>query len=147
MDAQENKQLVLQGYRLFQSGDIRGLLELYHTDAEWSSPESDYVPFSGKFHGKSGIAQFFTTLGESAQPLRFEPVQLIAEGDRVVAIGQATWLAKPTGRSYDTAWVHVFLMRDGKVASFEVFYDTAAAEKAFHPDQPGDAARASLLHH
>lgn len=147
MNAYDNKQLVLQGYRLFQSGDIPSLLELYHNDAEWSSPESDYVPFSGKFHGKSGIAQFFATLGASAQPMRFEPVHLIAEGEQVVATGVATWLAKPTGRTYDTHWVHIFTLRDGKVASFEVFYDTAAAERAFHPDQPADAARASLLHH
>jgi ketosteroid isomerase-like protein len=147
MNAQENKQLVMQGYRLFQSGDIPSLLELYHNDAEWSSPESDYLPFSGKFHGKSGIAEFFAKLGASAQPMRFEPVHLIAEGEQVVATGVATWLAKPTGRSYDTNWVHVFTLRDGKVARFEVFYDTAAAERAFHPDQPAEAARASLLHH
>ena len=30
MNAHDNKQLVLQGYRLFQSGDIPSLLELYH---------------------------------------------------------------------------------------------------------------------
>lgn len=147
MNTAENKQLVMEGYRLFQSGDIRSLMERYHDDAEWIGPESEFVPFAGRFHGKAGIAEFFTKLDANAQALRFEPQQVIAEGDKVVVTGEATWLAKPTGRSYDSPWVHVFTIRDGKVARFQSYLDTAAGEKAFRPDQPAQAAAAAPLHH
>jgi ketosteroid isomerase-like protein len=33
MDAQENKRVVMEGYQMFQSGDIPQLLEHYHDDA------------------------------------------------------------------------------------------------------------------
>ena len=147
MGAQENKQLVMQGYRLFQSGDIRKLLDLYHDDAEWIGPESELVPFAGAFHGKAGIAQFFAKLDAATHANRFEPTQFIAEGDKVVVAGVSSWLAKPTGRSYDSTWVHVFTLRDGKVARFESYYDTAATEKAFNPEQTSQASIAAQLHH
>ena len=52
MNAAENKTLVMDGYREFQHGDIVHLLDRYHDDAEWIGPESDLVPFAGKFHGR-----------------------------------------------------------------------------------------------
>lgn len=147
MNAAENKTLVMEGYRQFQSGDIQHLLDRYHDDAEWIGPESDLVPFAGKFHGKQGIAQFFERLGASVQARRFQPLQMIAEGDKVVVTGEADWMAKTTGRSYDSAWVHVFTLRDGKIARFESYYDTAAAERAFHPELFTQASVAAPLHH
>ena len=147
MSTAENKIMVMEGYRQFQSGDILHLLDRYHDDAEWVSPESDLVPFAGNFHGRQGIAQFFEKLDASVQASRFQPLHMIAEGDRVVVIGEATWMAKPTGRSYDSAWVHVFTLRGRKIARFEAYYDTAAAERAFHPELFTQASIGTQLHH
>lgn len=147
MGIQENKKLVMEGYRLFQTGDIRNLLDRYHDDAEWLSPESEFVPFAGCFHGKAEIAQFFYELDAAVKPISFVPKQFIAEGDQVVVTGDATWLARNTGRSYDSPWVHVFSLRDGKVARFQSYYDTAGAERALHTDQAGQAASAAQIHH
>ncbi|GJJ05129.1 hypothetical protein RugamoR64_56670 [Duganella rhizosphaerae] len=144
---EENKQVVIEGYQDYQNGDIQHLLTRYHETAEWSTPESELLPFSGNFHGKSGIAQFFAKLDASVQTLRFEPKQFIAEGDKVVVVGDASWLAKPTGRAYDSSWVHVFTLRDGKVARFEAFYDTAASERAFQPGPTAQPSAATELHH
>lgn len=147
MNAQENKQLIIEGYRLFQAGDIRGLLERYHDDAEWVGPESEVLPYSGNFHGKQGIAQFFSRLDTAVQALRFEPQQFLAEGDRVVVTGESSWLVRSTGRSYDSPWVHVFTIRDNKVARFQAYYDTAPAERAFGMGMPGEKEAVTRLHH
>jgi ketosteroid isomerase-like protein len=147
MDAQDNKRLVMEGYQLFQNGDIAHLLERYHDDAVWIEPEAEYVPFAGRHNGKAEIARFFQTLDAEAQALRFVPKEFIAEGDKVVVTGEASWLCKQTGRSYDSPWVHVFTVRDGKVARFESYHDTAAGERAFRPDQPGQAAAGQPMHH
>ena len=147
MNAQQNKDFVMEGYRLFQTGDIGQLVERYHDDAEWVGPESDYLPFAGSFHGKQGVAQFFAKLDAAAQVTRFEPTRAVAEDDTVVVTGESSWVAKPTGRSYDSPWVHVFTMRDGKVARFEAYFDTANAEHAFRPDITGAHPRADELRH
>eukprot|EP01032_Pedospumella_encystans_P000322 gene322-361_t len=90
MDVQENKILVMEGYRLFQNGDIASLLERYHDDAEWIGPDSEFVPFAGSYHGKAEIAQFFQKLDQAVNPIRFEPKQFIAEGDTVAASATTT---------------------------------------------------------
>jgi ketosteroid isomerase-like protein len=149
MDAQENKRLVMEGYQMFQKGDIPHLLERYHDDAVWIEPEGEHVPMAGQYRGKAEIARFYKLLDDSAQALRFEPKEFIAEGDKVVVTGEATWLVRQTGRTYDSPWVHVFTIRDGKVARFQDYHDTAAGERAYRPDQPGQTAAGAgvPLHH
>ncbi len=139
MNTQDNKRFVMEAYEQFKKGDIAGLLERYHDDAEWVGPDSEIVPFSGCFHGKAGVAQFFRKLGESSQATRFEIKECVAEGDKVVVIGEASWLVKANGRSYDVPWTHVITLRDGKVAKFETIYDNATAERAFGSDAGTEA--------
>ena len=147
MNIQDNKRFVMEGYRLFKDGDIASLLERYHDDAEWVGPESDIVPFAGCYHGKPGIAQFFQKLGDSSQATRFDIRECIAEGDKVVAIGEATWVVRASGRSYNVPWTHIFTLRDGKVARFESIYDIATAERAFGADRSNQAAQGSSMRH
>jgi ketosteroid isomerase-like protein len=147
MDAQANKQLVLEGYRLFQSGDIPQLLSYVHDDAEWIGPDAEAVPFAGSFHGKAEVARFFSELITAMQPTRFVIKDVIAENDKVVVLGEAMWMVRSTGRSYDSQWVHVFTMRDDKFIRVDSLYDTASAERAFRPDRPDVTAAATALRH
>jgi ketosteroid isomerase-like protein len=147
MTAQENKRLVMEGYQKYQNGDIPALLQMYHDDAVWIEPDSEHIPFAGKHAGKGEIARFFQDLDRASQALRFEPKDFIAEGDKVIVTGEATWLVRDTGRTYDSPWVHVFTLRDGKVSRFEDYHDTAASERAYRPDQPGQTSTGAPLHH
>ena len=147
MNIQDNKRFVMEGYRLFKDGDIASLLERYHDDAEWVGPESDIVPFAGCYHGKPGIAQFFQKLGDSSLATGFDIRECIAEGDKVVAVGEATWVVRASGRSYNVPWTHIFTLRDGKVARFESVYDIATAERAFGTDRSNQAAQGSSMRH
>jgi ketosteroid isomerase-like protein len=135
MRNQENKQLVMEGYKRFQNKDIAGLLELFADDIEWVGLRSEAIPFSGDYHGKQQTAQFFTLMDQAQEALQFEPQEFIAEGDKVVVTGQAKWAVKSNGQTYESPWVHIFTIRDGKVARFHQFNDTAAAVEAFRPYQ------------
>jgi ketosteroid isomerase-like protein len=149
MDSEQNKQLVLHGYALFQAGDIDGLLQLFADDIDWLGMPTEYVPFSGDYHGKQEVAQFFADMMHAQEAEHFAPQQAIAEADLVMVTGQARWKVRATGRSYDEPWVHIFTVRNGKVLQFRQFYDTAACRDAFMPGgtRPSDtAAEASLLH-
>jgi uncharacterized protein len=46
-------------------------------------------------------------------------------------IGHTTCRAIPTGRTYETDFVHLVRLRDGKVVRFQEFFDTWAAAEAF----------------
>ncbi|WP_151447499.1 nuclear transport factor 2 family protein [Lacisediminimonas profundi] len=131
MSSEENKQLVLQGYRLFQQQDIEGLMALYDDTIEWIGFDNPNVPFAGSYYGKDEVQQFFRDLGRSMTPVRFEPRELIAEGDKVVALGHAVWKLNTGGQELETDWVHVFTLRDGKVCRFQRLDDGVQADQAF----------------
>lgn len=150
MTIQENKQLVMQGYQRFQAQDIDGLMENLADDIEWIGVESDYLPFSGIYRGKQDVMRYFGMLAQAQEAVRFEPLEMVAEGDKVVVSGESEWMVRATARSYSNPWVHIFTIRDGKIARFQQFNDTAAAEHAYRPLQPSAGqqpeAGANLFH-
>ena len=131
MNIQDNKQLVKQGYQMFKNKDIKGLLALFSDDIEWQGIESENIPFAGDFHGLEEVAQYFALLDQSQEAIQFTPQDFIAEGDRVVVSGTSSWSVKANGQRFDNPWVHLFTIRDGKVAKFQQYNDTAATEKAY----------------
>lgn len=142
MDTQQNKELVRQGYQMFQEGKIDELLQLFSDDVEWVGNPIEYVPFSRAYHGRQEVAQFFSELGQDQDVEMFEPQEMIAEGDKVAVIGREKWNVRTTGKSYESPWVHVFTIRDGKIMRFKQYYDTAATQAAFMPAQAAQGASA-----
>ena len=126
-----NTEIVQKGYECFGTGDIEGLLALFSEDIRWSIPEIENAPFAGDRNGTASVAEFFTQLGEAEDITRFEPLEFIVEGDKVVVLGESAATVRSTGKSYETDWVHVFHLHDGKVTEFKEFFDNAAATRAF----------------
>lgn len=146
MTAHENKQCIMDGFEEFESGDLPHMMERFHDDAEWISPESESVPFAGSFHGRREIERFFAELVASTEPVRFVATSFIAEDDKVVVTGEATWRVRATGAHYDSLWVNVFTLRDGKIIRTDAYYDSAPVEKAFRLVQPARAQAPGLRH-
>lgn len=138
---QRNRQVVMEGYEAFARQDIQAILDLYTDDIEWTGYEAANVPFSGSYHGKEEVRQFFIDLGSSMQALQFEPRQVVAEGDHVVVLGHARWNVPSTGREIDSDWAHVFQLRDGRVCRFQDFDDTAQMMQAFGAQMQAGMAR------
>jgi ketosteroid isomerase-like protein len=147
MDTSQTKQLVMQAYQFYKAQDIKGILSLLDEKIEWIGPDSDTVPFAGQFHGKDQVVHFFSMLDQAQDVIEFEPQNFIAEGDKVAVTGNSRWGVKATGLTYDSPWVHVFTIRDGKIIRFEQHSHTAAAEAAFRGGQgAGQAIDMSLRH-
>lgn len=130
MSEQDNIAVVRRGYEAFQKGDIESLLALLADDIEWETPEVEGIPYGGLQRGKKGVAEFFRQLGESEEILSFEPKEFIAQGEKVVVIGEYRARVRATGQTGESPWIHVMTVRDGKLARFFELYDTAAAQRA-----------------
>jgi ketosteroid isomerase-like protein len=147
MDTSQNKQLAMQAYQFYKAQDIKGILSLLDENVEWIGPESDIVPFAGQFHGKDQVIHFFSMLDQAQEVILFDPQNFIAEGDKVAVTGNSRWGVKTTGLTYDSPWVHIFTIRDGKITRFEQHSHTAAAEAAYRAGQgTGQATDMSLRH-
>jgi ketosteroid isomerase-like protein len=128
--SEQNKEIVRQAYENFKSGNIESLLGQLSETVEWQLADIENVPFAGKRQGREQVGQFFSLLAEDQDVLQFEPQELVAEGEKVVSLGQYAWRVKSTGREYGGHWAHVFTIRDGKITGFHEYMDTAAAATA-----------------
>ena len=131
MGDQDNVSVVKQAYENFKTGDIEALLGQMSEDVDWRLPDTEGVPFTGARRGRAQVAEFFTTLAGAQDTLAFEPRELVAQGDKVVALGQYRWRVKQNGHEYGGDWAHAFTVRDGKIAGFHEYMDTAAAAGAY----------------
>lgn len=145
MSAEANRQLARHGYQMFIEGDIAGILNMCTDDIAWISSKSEHVPFSGEFHGKAGVADFFKTMAEAVEFREFQPQYFIAEGDKVAVSGIAKLKVRANGALYDDAWVHIFTMKNAKVARFEQYSNSAAAAAAFTAPQMANEEMAGAV--
>ena len=100
--ARSNADVVRETYEAVGRGDIPALLNLLTEDVEWTLQGSTVIPFAGTRHG-----------------------------DTVAVLGYERSLIKPTGRTLEQEWAHLYKLRDGKIAEFRAFEDTAALVVAF----------------
>lgn len=148
MTSEENKQLAIRAYAAFMAGDMPQLMNVYADDVEWKGIDSEYIPFSGTYHGKAGVAEYFAKMNACQEAQRFEPIEYLADGDKVVVYGISAWRVKATGRTYETPWAHIITARDGKVVRFEQYNDTAAVVAAFMPPAGAMAQQKdNVMHH
>jgi len=133
MSEAQNTKVVQDAYAAFGRGDIPALLGLMADGIHWRPVigTASHVPFSGERTGKPGVAEFFKRVAETEDFQQFEPREFVAQGDTVVAIGHYRATAKATGRTFDSDFVMVFTLRDGKVVAFREFTDSAAVNAAF----------------
>lgn len=137
--SESNLQIVQSAYEKFGSGDIPGMLSLLSDDISWTVPEIENASFAGNRRGSDAVGEFFAQLDESENITRFEPLEFIVEGDKVVVIGESAATVKSTGKNFETDWVHIFHLHDGKITSFHEFFDNAAATRAYQKSAGADA--------
>ncbi len=131
MAEQENIAVAQQGYNNFQTGNIVALVDQVTDDIVWQLPEVEGVALSGTRTGRDGVTEFFATVARDQDVIEFEPREFVAQNDKVVALGHYRWRVRKTGRDFASDFVHVFTIRDGKIAAFREHFDTAVAAAAY----------------
>lgn len=131
MNEQANTMLVKQGYDAFAQGDIPRLLSLCDQDLDWEIVEVPGAHFTGKRHGHSEVMEFFQMLNQQENITEFTPREFIAQGERVIVLGHSTATVRATNAQYETDWIQVFTVRNGKICSFYEMLDSCAAAQAF----------------
>jgi uncharacterized protein len=137
MNEHENVNVVKDAYRAFGEGNLEELLAVLDDCVKWFSiGPLHLIPTAGTRYGPEQVQQYFSLLRSSGQLKGCWPLEFIAEGDKVVTIGE--WLSevKTSGSLIRSPWVHVFTLRDGKIREFRSFYDTAAVISGLESPRP-----------
>jgi len=76
---------------------------------------------------KDDVKQYFVGLTSEWEMIYYRVDEYIAQGDRVVALGEVSFKHKKTGKTLRTPKADFHKFRDGKICEFFEFYDTANA--------------------
>ena len=121
--SEQNVEFVNGVYGAFGRGDVPAVLGAFAEDIEWF--EAEGMPYGGLHHGPEAVAQnVFGPITEDVEGFAVTPEQLIGSGATVAAVVRYTGTGKATGKALDVPVVHVWDIRDGKVARFRQFIDT-----------------------
>src|SRR5450759_77698 len=122
-------------YGAFARGDVPAVLGAFAVDIEWY--EAAGLPYGGPHHGGEALAPpVFRPLAGDVEGFAVVPEEFMGSGGTVAAVVRYTGTGKATGKTLDLPVVHVWDIRDGKVARFRQFIDTVK----FAEDVPVPAA-------
>jgi uncharacterized protein len=130
-DPRENIKFVQALYEAFGNRDIPRILAVLSPTVEWGEPPNPYNPAAGTRHGHAGFLEWLHVGNESEEVLVLEPRDFLANLQSVAVVGYTKCRARATGQVYETDFVHLVTLEDGKVQSFREFFDTYAAGEAF----------------
>ena len=119
--------VVQETYAAFGAGDLPKILSLLAPDCEWEFVGPSAIPYCGKRTSQDSIQAFFGQVAESDDLHAFEPRELLPSGDHVTVLGWESITPKPRGKTFETEWIHVFTVKNGKITRFKGLYDSATS--------------------
>ena len=128
-----NVQLARDMYDAFGRGDIPAVLGMMDPDIEWREAEGNpYKPDGKAWLGPEAVLNnLFMRLGTEWDGFAVHPMEFYGAGSTVVVEARYTGVYKQSGKSLDAQVCHVLKMRDGKLASFQQYVDTAQLQDVF----------------
>lgn len=141
MSEHDNLNVVKDTYLAYRDRDIPALLNCLADNVKWFSLGPPDIPTAGTRYGRRQVEQYFATLEDAEDVESLEPKEFIAEGDKVVAIGDLQRHGGSTSTLINSPWIHVFTLQKGKITEFRSFYDTAATIAALESKQRRPASR------
>lgn len=118
-------------YAALRGGDLEALRAVATPDIRvwWNGPP-DLVPWAGAHEGVDAAIAFFRQVTGHLDVLRTTVVERLETPEAVVVILDAHWRVKTSGAEIKAKAVNVFRFRDGRVAGYEVYPDSAAFARA-----------------
>lgn len=93
------------------------------------------LPWTGEWRGFAAYRAFLGHVGAHLEILEVTPVAQVEDGERVIVLLDGRWRSRATGRVVAARVVNIFTLRDGRVAGYEVFHDTAALWEALRGEE------------
>ena len=126
--AKQDVENLQAGYQAFGSGDLEGATRDFADDVEWST--SDEVPNGDTTTGKQALIESWQRIPEYWSDFAVKPSEFIDAGDKVIVLGTQRATAKDSGASFESPYVHVAWVADGKLTRSQFLTDSAKAVKA-----------------
>ena len=142
MGDQQNFEIVQRVYQAFGERNLPVLANLLSVDTEWNFPPTYAgIPWAQKpARGRDAVLAALKLLTEVLEFQVFETDEFIVGKDEVVVLGHERCRVKATGRIVEAKWAQIFTVRDGRVARFREYSDSAAWDNGYRASGSGGAS-------
>jgi len=123
----DNVGLLKSLYDAFGRGDIPAVLGAMSPGIKWYQAENNpYRPSGEAWVGPDAVLNnLFMKLGAEWDGFTVHTKSFHNAGNSVIVEGRYSGRYKATGKSMDTQFCHVWDVKDGKIARFQQYVDTA----------------------
>lgn len=127
-----NVDVVKGVYEAFGKGDVPAVVGVMDPEIEWREAEGNpYMPSGEPWVGPDAVlSNLFARLGTEWDSFTVHPQTFHDAGDTVVVEARYTGTHNETGKALDAQVCHVWRVKDGKLASFQQYADTAQLQDA-----------------
>lgn len=132
MSATDSLAIIQTYFDRLLRGDREGLRGMFSADVEVHYHGAQgLVPWFGHYVGIEGYAEFTRRVNEHVSHFEVDWEPPVVDGDTVVLLGFGMWRLAATGQEIRAHTANVFRIRDGLIAAYRVYNDTAAFAEAF----------------
>lgn len=125
-----NLEIVEGAYKSFNSGDIEGVLAVFHDDIEWNEPSGGR--YGGTYRGPGAVAEeVFSIIAAEYEGFRAIPHRYVDGGDTIVVVGETAGTVRETGEDVTVPFAHVCEFADGRMVRFTDYHDTETVQRGF----------------
>jgi ketosteroid isomerase-like protein len=121
-------ELVRRLFESFQSGSLEAVLALVHEDFVVAVPPSMSAE-PDTYEGHDGVRRYVAAFEGQLDDVRFELLEVIDAGDRVITRLRLTGRGATSGIEVEQSAVSVLFVRDGKIARIEPYPDMDSARE------------------
>lgn len=127
----QNTQIVESLYAALGRGDIPSVLGIFDPQIVWNEAENFVYADKNPYVGAEAILNgVFARLGSEWENFSAVPHEIVDGGETIVTFGRYGAVFKATGAKVNAQFVHVFKLKNGKIASFQQYTDTAQFKDA-----------------
>jgi ketosteroid isomerase-like protein len=117
---------ITRAYKVRDSGDIAGVLQVFHPDARFElAGAKQALEITGAVKGHADIQTAIAGLIAAFEFIKRDIISVIVEGDRAAVHCRVQLRFIPKNHLFVTDLLDVFTVQDGKIVELVEFADTA----------------------
>ena len=132
---QTNEETLREGYAHFNEGDVEWLLDQVDPEVVWEdAPE---IPGAKTYRGEVAVRKFLLSFDRLWEEIRFEPHELHAGEETVVAFCHLRGRGRSSGVDVSQRVGHIWEFRSGRVIRVRTYLDWTRTAEAAGISAPG----------
>jgi ketosteroid isomerase-like protein len=129
--SEQNVNTVKAMYDAFGRGDVPSVINALAPDIEWLEAENFIYADGNPYIGPNAVLEgVFMRIAADWDGFAVAPAAVLDAGETVIGHGYYSGTYKKNGKAVKAQFAHFFTFRDGKIAKFQQYTDTAQFKQA-----------------